>query len=708
MQTLILVKGFFLVLITFLSCGSSEHVDNASKIRALFSQPKSLMSQVPSSPSRHEYLEDIVDDAEHLLSHAKDSKSAFKKFRLAGMLGHPGALSTAAALLLVGDAHVPRSVPLAIRFLRLAADSGQPDAHALLGYLHASGLADRHGVAKSHSRAILFWTFAAESGNTYASTALGYRHLYGIGVEKSCKLASKYYLHAARSIATDSRNWPSALNFVDGKPPLPSGLVETPPIRLNDKSILGENNDVADQDVVHFYRHSADHGNAAARTTLGALHYYGGHGVEPDEIEARRHLQIAAAAKNGEAHAMLGHLDMRARRNQSAYEHFMYAAGFHNHNAHYALGMAYRYGLLGRELDSSKAAMHFQLATEQKKHGGAYFQLGLLYFAGNGLDRDLKKAFQYFELAAKEGNIQSKLNVAKMLLDGSGPAEKSDCESGVKLLKEVAEDGEWKAVFELASERIDNGDWYGALHRYLEAAHVGIELAQYNAAFLFEKLKLSDVKELEHWDRYRMLSEAYELYEYSAMQGHTDSLIRSADVMYLEAKDYVMAAHTLGKAAQLRNAEGMVSLGLMHAQGLGVKRSRENAITYLQMAKVTDNEAIAPARVAMLGLEFYWMVEDMWNSVVSTLTWSSSENSLVSNDNPSKEMSESVTPSDRAEQADSTLRGSVNIGDRGFVSLSSDVAVVGALLVALIAVLFVRTKRLARQNSAVPRSQQER
>lgn len=689
-----------LALVAFSTCCYSAKPPHKLRLHAIFSQPNPPLSTPRPTPSADDFVEDIVRAAERLMSHHHDSQSALKKFRLAGIFGHSGALATAAALLLVGDSRLSRHIPSAVRYLQLAASNGQSDAQALLGVLHASGLADRHGIVKSHARAVLYWTFAAESGNIYASTALGFRHLHGVGVKKSCQLAARYYQHAAHSIATDSRNWPSALNFVNGKPPLPTGLVETPPTRLTDKSLAGEKNDAANQDVVHFYRHSADHGSAVARTTLGALYYFGGHGIEPDIVEARRHLDMAATATNGEAHTMLGHLDMRARQNQSAFEHFMYAVGYNNHNAHYALGMVYKYGLLGKQRDYSKAVMHFTLATDHNKHAGAYFQLGMLHHNGMGVDRNQKEAFRYFDLAAKEGNIQSKLNIGTMLIKRSHFNEKADCERGVELLKEVAEDGEWRTVFELAMERIDESDWYGALHRYTEAAYAGIELAQYNAAFLLERLRKTDFEELEHWDRKRMLDEAYELYELSALQGHTDSLIRSANVMYLEGKNYRLAANTFEKAAHLRNAEGMVSLGLMHAQGLGVEQSRERAVSYLEMASRADEEAVAPAKVALVGFQIYWMAEDVFNvlmgkflpKVLYSGSASQGKSARLTRYEEEEAHDESVTMA-------STLQGAVNIRDTRFSLISGDMAVVGALLVALVAVLIVRTKRLARQNT---------
>lgn len=689
----------YVVLLLILCCVTLAPAHQTA--RSIFVQPKtpyepSTDPDTSSYNADYDILEEIIEEAEHLVSNQLNSLEGLKRFRLAGLLGHSGALATVAALSLIGDGQIPRDIPSAVRHLNLAAQAGQPDAHALLGSLHASGLADRYGVPKSSARAILYWTVAAESGNIYASTALAFRHLYGIGMEKSCILAARHYRRAARAIATDPRFWPSGSNFVEGKPPLPSDLVGTPVVRLNDTTINGENHIESDQDIVQFYRHSAERRDHNSRTILGALYYFGGHGIEPDAREARVHLDIAADAGNGEAHAILGHMDMRNHNNESAYKHFMYSASHQTDLGHYALGMIHRHGLLGFKEDLSKAAMHFQLAIEKEKHGGAYFELGLLYWTGNGVARNIDEAYKCFQVGAKLGNLQSKLNLGTILVDGTAPVGEVHCKRGVTLLKEVAEEGEWRTLFDLAMERVHDGDWYGALHRFLEAGHAGIELGQHNAAFLLESKTLADFPELQHWDRKRMLKEAHELYELSSLQGHTDSLIRSANVMYSELKDYAQAARTFKKAARLENGEGMVSLGLMHAQGLGVEQNRKRAIAYLQLASTSSkNEAFAPAKVAILGLHIYWALEDLYMSANRITIWMPLV--LANNEAVNTENIGDVYQEQQQHQKQRNARqGSLLVQNRRFLyNYSGDVAVVGFLVVALLMVLILRTKRLA-------------
>lgn len=639
-------------------------------------------STPPPSPQRTSPLEvarSLSYDAEHHLSAHRDALSALKLFRLAALLGHSGAHVSAASLLLIGAPDLPRDFPSAIRHLRHAAKAGHPDANALLSSLHFSGLLDRHGIRRSVSRTILYAVLAARAGSIPASSAMGFRHLYAVSVPRNCRRAGAYYRRAASAVATNERYWPTALNFVDGKPPLPSSLVESTPIRLSERALGRQHANPADSDIVHYYRHSAERGNTMDRTTLGALHLYGGHGIEPDEMAARQHLRRAADAGNGEALGILGHMDMRARKNKSAEMYFRRSAAQQNSViGHYALGMMHKHGLLGHSKSYSHAAMHFELALEgNEKHPGTLFELGMIYWFGRGRERSLSKGYKLFERAAKAGHLQSKLYVGIMMLDGTVPGKPrkpGDCPRVVRLLKEVAEQGDWRTALDLAADELHHGDWYGALHRYLQAAHVGIELAQYNAAFLLEKAAEGRIPELAHWPRDKLLSLAHDLYELSARQGHTKSLIRSGDAMYLENNDFVRAAGRYRLASTLQNAEGMVSLGIMHARGLGVARDRHRATQLLLKARQTDTEAEMPAVVALIGLNVAWFLEDLGRSLQNRL------NGFFF-----------------AMDANKGWRG---VGEKS-VAMSlgiEDALVIGGLVFALVMVLVLRSKRMARQT----------
>lgn len=580
---------------------------------------------------------------------------------------------------------MPRDVPRAIAHLRYASNKGQTDAHALLGFLYASGMADRWGVPKSLSKSLMYWTFSAAGGNVYASTALGYRYIQGIGVVKSCETAAKYYQRAAHTIATDPRHWPSVETFMQGRPPLPSTLTDSGRMRVKEGMISKERETPLqqDSDLIEYYRHSAQRSDTAAMITLAGLQYFGGYGLQPDQQAAREMLERAARIGNGDAHGMLGHMQLKDGRNDSAMMHFRRSAAYKNNKmGHYALGFIFYHGLLGQQRDYSKAAMHFTLATEHK-HAAASFHLGLMHWTGQGVEKDYKVAYHHFQEGARLGSIQSMLNVGTLLLQPSEAVTTPSCDQAVKQFKRVAEAGEWANSFQIAGDAVHQEQWYPALYRYMQAAYAGIEIAQYNAGMLLELLEPGKIEELQHWDRERVLDQADEVYEYSGRQGYEASWIRSGNLRYIEQGDYRAAADKYEHAAHQQSAEAMVNLAFMHARGIGFDTNRERALEYLTDASIAHPDGAAPAQVARIGLRTYWTCLDMWRSV----SWIFAEEEVQIQKGDSRQ----------AIGSGETTTGGVNVKNR--MVEWEELALLGALVAVLLTVLVVRSKRLARQHA---------
>ncbi len=110
------------------------------------------------------------------------------------------------------------------------------------------------------------------------------------------------------------------------------------------------------------------------------------------------------------------------------------------------------------------------------------FNLGLMYNEGRGVARNPKKAYSYFHLAALKGHLRARFMIGYMHYKGSAPVGKN-CDKAVRQFKEVAERGVWNRVLALGLRSYEKGEYGNALYRYLQAAHAGIEVAQYNAAF---------------------------------------------------------------------------------------------------------------------------------------------------------------------------------------------------------------------------------
>lgn len=680
--------------------GVSERadVDNNGEQEDSFEEFGDSVAEDEYDEEYDDELEELVATAEEKLGSGRESREALRYFRMAAILGHPGAMATVGTLLSSGDSNrVERDLSSGIRFLRYASDHGQPDALAVLGFMYASGIADRFGIEKNVGKAILHWSLAAESGSIVAEVALGYRYYRGIGVRKSCSQASRYYRKAAKAIATDPRHFPTLQNFMSQRPPLPSGLTSKSRGRLRDSAFerIDAGDDGAEFDLIDLYRHSAAHGDSDAMATLGALQLFGGHGFEADEGLARADLEVAAGLGHGEANGILGHLALHRHDNMTALKYFHQSAAAEAAMGLYGLGMMFLHGVAVPK-NPEKAAFYFAQAVE-KKHADAALQVGLLHWKGQGVAQDYDKAFRYFEVGAAMGQLQCKLNLGLMYLEGMYPVEKPNCEYALQFLKGVAEAGEWESLTTLGWEHIDDGDAFGALYRFMQAAHVGIEVAQYNAAMLLEMsasrrpagrfgasedeeidqlTSLSVSPELGHWDRDRMLQEALELYEMSAEQGHANSMLRAGHMAYTEAEDYERAAAAYEKGSIMKDAEASYSLGWMYARGHGVKQDRHLAVRYLDLAKSHSADAVLPATLAIVGARAMWWIGDKLMPLLGY---------HLDKEGPTSGASERLGDHSQA-------------NDMDWVGAGSDLLIVAALLGLLGVTLYTRRRRLADQH----------
>ncbi len=86
---------------------------------------------------------------------------------------------------------------------------------------------------------------------------------------------------------------------------------------------------------------------------------------------------------------------------------------------------AYEQGLnhyLGRGVpqDSQRAAAFFERAATTQNHSAAQFNLGVLYEHGEGVQKDLNAAVQWYEKAAQQNNVKAQYNLGYLLLEGFG------------------------------------------------------------------------------------------------------------------------------------------------------------------------------------------------------------------------------------------------------------------------------------------------
>jgi len=117
----------------------------------------------------------------------------------------------------------------------------------------------------------------------------------------------------------------------------------------------------------------ADQGNSSALTLLGTL-YYSGLGVTTDENHAFKLFERAAAADDRDAMFLLARMNL--------------------------LG----HGPARTNADADRDAARWFFEAARRGHADAQYHLGLLFYAGTGVEKNIEEAMKWIRRAAGSGH----------------------------------------------------------------------------------------------------------------------------------------------------------------------------------------------------------------------------------------------------------------------------------------------------------------
>ncbi|XP_062492196.1 protein sel-1 homolog 1 isoform X1 [Pezoporus occidentalis] len=536
--------------------------------------------------------EDVYQTGMKILNESSkkaQKKEAYQYLLKAADMNHTKAMEKVSYALLFGD-YLKQNIQSSKELFEKLTEEGSPKGQMALGFLYASGL----GVNSSQAKALVYYTFGALGGNLIAHMILGYRYWVGIGVLPSCESALTHYRLVANHVASD-------ISLTGGT------VVQR--IRLADEvENPGMASGMLEDDLIQYYQFLAEKGDVQAQVGLGQLHLHGGRGVEQNHQRAFEYFNQAANAGNSHAMAFLGKMysegsDVVPQSNETALQYFKKAADMGNPVGQSGLGMAYLYGR-GVPVNYELALKYFQKAAEQGWVDGQ-LQLGSMYYNGIGVKRDYKQALKYFNLASQGGHILAFYNLAQMHATGTGVMR--SCHTAVELFKNVCERGRWSERLMTAYNSYKDGDSNSAVVQYLLLAEQGYEVAQSNAAFIFDQKEASIVEENEtyprallHWNR-------------AASQGYTVARIKLGDYHFYgfgTDVDYETAfIHYRLASEQQHSAQAMFNLGYMHEKGLGIKQDLHLAKRFYDMAAEASPDAQVPVFLALCKLRVIYSLQ---------------------------------------------------------------------------------------------------
>ena len=471
-----------------------------------------------------------------------------------------------------------RNITWGLHWLGRATELGQPDALALMGFLHASNaLRDLYNftdVTFDRGRAVGFFELAAAGGSEYASLALAYRHAFGVGQPEDCPAGGAMYERAALSAAAslDTRRRTSVEQTNPAEPDHAVLLSRAMPDRER-----------VDKAAVEYMDYCAQVGDPAGRVGMGHLHHSGAHGVPQDHAAAR--LWFGLAARQGESmgHANLGMMEMRRRRYARSSGSLRRAARLNDPSGWAGLAYAYLHGA-GVPQSDELAARSMWLAARDG-HLDSMYNLGVLSLQGRGVPQSVQAAFRWWSVAAEFSQPQAQLQVGRMALRGLGV--RKSCATAQFFLKHAAEAGPLvRSLLTRALAAYDARRPQRALMHFLLAAHAGVEAAQHNAGFLYAE----EMPRLRPREAAYFAGRAVEYFKQASRQGSVEAQVQLGNLL-AERSEYGLANAMFQQAAHAGSRDAIWHLGYHYWHGRGVEQSASTAWALFKSAGMHSRHA---------------------------------------------------------------------------------------------------------------------
>ena len=210
-----------------------------------------------------------------------------------------------------------------------------------------------------------------------------------------------------------------------------------------------------------------------------------------------------------------------------------------------------------------------EIADLQKKadsgNADAQNRLGVLYWMGDGVNRDRTQAVQWYRKAARQGNADAMFNLGAAYYDGEGVATIDDILA--------------YAWFVLAGQAGSTSGADAAKRSQSEHPHAYDDVC-FAIGQLYERGE----------DLPKNIELASAWYRKAAQQGHVQAILGLA-TLAINAKDFGVARDWCERAAKERAAGGYYCLAYLNQHGLGGDQNLKAALKWYQDAAKMGNQA---------------------------------------------------------------------------------------------------------------------
>ena len=151
------------------------------------------------------------------------------------------------------------------------------------------------------------------------------------------------------------------------------------------------------------------------------------------------------------------------------------------------------------ELNLGDIYENFLVTKSKAEQGdaGAQSVLGIMYYNGEGVPQDYKKALHWFTKPAEQGNVTAQSFLGIMYYNGEGVPK--DYKKALHWFTKPAEQGDVTAQSFLGIMYYDgkgvSQDYKKALHWFTKAAEQGDATSKYNREILLKQMTSSQIEE---------------------------------------------------------------------------------------------------------------------------------------------------------------------------------------------------------------------
>lgn len=337
------------------------------------------------------------------MSDKSKKEEVVKNMKKAADLGKVDAMLEYGQLVYLGKGSFKKDRKEAEKYIKMAADSGSDEAMLMYGMMS-------EGSSKN-SEADKYYKLACERSKTPRAYKT---YMKFLNKQRKFNEADKYMLLAAEAGDDECLYGAALYHFV----------------RRNTKECekcLKKAVEKENSDAMHFYgsilvsknseeslkllKKAIDKGNVHAMYTY-ANYIYEGKFKNVDKKEAFKYMKMAADNNVKEAvmkcAKMLSEGKYCTKNMGEALKYYKIAADrYNNPEAQFTFGSACLVGYDGFKVDKKLGASYVKRAADQKLPDAVY-KLGCIYKEGEGVEKDGKKAMEYFKKAADMGYVPHK------------------------------------------------------------------------------------------------------------------------------------------------------------------------------------------------------------------------------------------------------------------------------------------------------------